>query len=348
MFVLRDVQKRDLPALKKLAVVLDTVNLPDDERSLLAAIDRSTRAFAGRTKDPFQREYMFVLEDDDTGKVVGTSLVIAQHGTRDAPHVFFDVYEKEHYSAHLDKHFRHRVLQIGYNFHGPTEIGGLVVHPDFRKVGKPGKQLSFVRFLLIAMHPTRFRDRVLVELLPKLEEDGRAPLWEVLGRRFTGLSYQEADRLSRQNKEFIQQLFPPGEIYATLFPQKIQDAIGVVGPQSEAARAMLARIGFNDDERIDPFDGGPHWSALTSRIEPIRRFRRARVSSVVLPEGVEPLPGEIESRLVALEKSTGRSKFRAVRALVSFRDSSLSLTKEVRDVLGAKNGDRVATIPFEG
>lgn len=347
MLLIRDVQKSDAPALRKLAVILDTVNLPDDEKHLMETIDRSVRSFSNRVKDPFEREYLFVLEDASTGKVIGTSLIIAQHGTRDAPHVFFDVYEKEHYSQHLERHFKHQVLQIGYNFDGPTEIGGLVVHPDFRKQGKPGKQLSFVRFLLIAMHPTRFRDRVLVELLPRLEEDGRAPLWEALGRKFTGLKYQEADLLSRQNKEFIQQLFPPGEIYATIFSQKIQDAIGVVGPESEGAQAMLQKIGFSYDERIDPFDGGPHWSALTSRIDPIRRFRRARVMQEALAPDEEPLAGETEERLVAVERATGRNRFRAVRALVRFRDASLAMTQEARETLGVKPGDRVSTIPFE-
>ena len=182
MYVIRDVQRSDLGDLMKLAELLDTVNLPNDERTLLETIDRSVRSFDSRIRDPFKREYLFVLEDLASGKVVGSSLIISQHGTRDAPHVFFDVYEKEHYSQNVDKHFKHRVLQIGYNFDGPTEIGGLVVHPDFRKQHKPGKQLSYVRFLYIAAHLTRFRDRVLVELLPKLEEDGRSPLWEALGR----------------------------------------------------------------------------------------------------------------------------------------------------------------------
>ena len=347
MYLIRDVQRPDLPGLKKLASELDTVNLPNDERELGSIADKSARSFDGRIREPFAREYLFVMEDLAKGRVVGSSLIIAQHGTRDAPHIFFDVYEKEHYSSSVDKHFRHRVLSIGYNFDGPTEIGGLVVDPQYRGQGKPGKQLSYVRFLYVAMHRPRFRDRILVELLPRLEEDGRSPLWEALGRKFTGLSYQEADRLSRENKEFIQQLFPPGEIYATIFSQKIQDAIGEVGPESSGARNMLTRIGFRYDERIDPFDGGPHYSAPTELIEPIRRFRRARLSKARLAEGTEASPPDIEDRLVAVERSQGRNRFRAVRALCAFRDAEAQLTAEAVEALEAKEGERLHTIPFE-
>jgi arginine N-succinyltransferase len=344
VYLIRDVHKSDLPGLKRLASELDTVNLPNDEKELTAIIDKSARSFDGRIRDPFGREYLFVMVETKSGKVVGSSLIIAQHGTRDAPHIFFDVYEKEHYSHSVDKHFRHRVLSIGYNFDGPTEIGGLVVDPAFRGQGKPGKQLSYVRFLYIAMHRPRFRDRILVELLPRLEEDGRSPLWEALGRKFTGLSYQEADRLSRENKEFIQQLFPPGEIYATLFTQKIQEAIGEVGPETAGAKNMLTQIGFRYDERIDPFDGGPHYSAPTELIEPIRLFRRAKLSATRL--AAEPAADELEERLVSVERPRGRNRFRAARAQCVFRDAEVQLPEEAVEALDAKDGDRIHTIPL--
>ena len=347
MYVIRDGQKSDLPGLRKLASELNTDNLPDDERELSSILERSARSFDGRIRDPFQREYLFVMEDTRTGKMVGSSLIIAQHGTRDAPHIFFDVYEKEHYSSSVDRHFRHRVLSIGYNFDGPTEIGGLVVDPQFRGQGKPGKQLSYVRFLYVAMHRPRFRDRILVELLPRLEEDGRSPLWEALGRKFTGLSYQDADRLSRENKEFIQQLFPPGEIYATVFSQKIQEAIGEVGPESVGARAMLTKIGFRYDERIDPFDGGPHYSAPTELIEPIRRFRRAKLARQRLAAAVEPSPADVEERLVSVERTHGRNRFRAVRAICAFREAEVQLPAAAVEALEAEDAERLHTIPFE-
>src|SRR5437764_239868 len=233
------------------------------------------------------------------------------------------------------------------NCGGSTEGAGLVVDPKFRGQGKPGKQLSYVRFLYIAMHRPRFRDRILVELLPRLEEDGRSPLWEALGRKLTGLSYQDADRLSRENKEFIQQLFPPGEIYATLFSQKIQEAIGEVGPESGGARAMLTKIGFRYDERIDPFDGGPHFSAPTELIEPIRRFRRAKLARQRLPPTAVALPPEVEERLVSVERTQGRNRFRAVRATCAFRDAEVQLPGPAVEALEAEDGERLHTIPFE-
>jgi arginine N-succinyltransferase len=85
-----------------------------------------------------------------------------------------------------------------------------------------------VRFLYLAMHRDRFRDRVLAELMPPLTPDGKSLFWEACGRRFTGLYYQEADKKSRENKEFIQQLFPGVDVYATLFSPQVRKLLGTV------------------------------------------------------------------------------------------------------------------------
>ncbi|MBL8939701.1 MAG: arginine N-succinyltransferase, partial [Archangium sp.] len=239
MMVLRDVSKSDLPGLKRLAAVLNSVNLPHNDDVLAGLIEKSVKSFTGKVKDPFEREYLFVLEDLRNETIIGTSMIIAQHGTWDAPHIYFQVTEAETYSATIDKHFRHKVLSIGYNYEGPTEIGGLVVDPPYRSgPEKPGKQLSYVRFLFMAMHKKLFRQRVLAELLPPLLPDGRSALWESIGKKFTELEYTEADKLSRQNKEFIKELFPSSDIWATLFPEKVQKLIGEVGPETRGVQRM--------------------------------------------------------------------------------------------------------------
>src|SRR5512138_4023175 len=245
MLLLRDARRADLPELLRLSSRLDSVNLPHDERALAAIVSHSRRSFAGEVRDPLARSYVFVL-GDERGRLLGTSMIIAQHGTRESPCTFFDVSEREHYSSTLDRHFRHRVLSIGYHFDGPTEIGGLVVRPEDRGgEAKPGKQLAYVRFLYVAMHRDRFREKLLAELMPPLLPDGRSLFWESCGKRFTGLDYQEADKKSRENKEFIQQLFPPGDIYATLFPPRVQRLLGAVAPATQGVKHLLEQIGFH-------------------------------------------------------------------------------------------------------
>jgi arginine N-succinyltransferase len=342
LLLLRDAQRTDLRALRRLAAELNSVNLPDEERALADIVDRSQRSFAGRIRDPLQRAYVFVLEEPRSGRVLGTSMVIAQHGTRDSPCTFFDLSEREHYSSTLDRHFRHKVLSIGYHFDGPTEIGGLVVDPAARGgPARPGKQLAFVRFLYVAMHRDRFREKILAELLPPLLPDGRSLFWESCGKRFTGLDYQEADKRSRQNKEFIQQLFPPGDIYVTLFPPRVQRALGGVGPATLGVKHLLERVGFRWVERIDPFDGGPHYEAVVEDVTLVRAYRRLRVARRSLEER-----DSAPDQLVGVERAEGRIRFRAVRTPARVEGDELVLAREARDLLLVGPGERVHLVPF--
>jgi arginine N-succinyltransferase len=342
MLLLRDAQKSDLPSLARLAKVLDTVNLPYDERALARIIDRSVRSFSGRIREPLERTYVFVAEEPRSRRIVGTSMVIAQHGTRESPCTFFDVSEREHYSSTIDRHFKHVVLSMGYHFDGPTEIGGLVVHPQDRGgEERAGKQLAYVRFLYMAAYPERFRETVLAELMPPLTKDGRSAFWEAFGKRFTDLDYQTADKKSRENKEFIQQLFPPVDVYATLFPPAARAVLGKVGPETEPVRRLLARIGFGYVNRIDPFDGGPHYEAKLAEVTLVRAYVRARLAPEPLREA-----GEGEDRLVAVTRAEGRVRFRAVRAGARLEGDAVSLPPRARELLGAEPGERLHLIPF--
>jgi arginine N-succinyltransferase len=340
MLLLRDAQKSDLGSLARLAKVLNTVNLPNDERALAKIIDHSTRSFSGRIRDPLERAYVFVAEDLRARRVIGTSMVIAQHGTRESPCTFFEVSEREHYSSTLDRHFKHEVLSLGYHFDGPTEIGGLVVDPEKRGgEEKPGKQLAFVRFLYMAAFRDRFRETVLAELMPPLTKDGRSAFWEAFGKRFTDLDYHTADKKSRENKEFIQQLFPPVDVYATLFPENVRRVLGQVGPETEPVRGMLTRIGFRYANRIDPFDGGPHYEARLEDVTLVRDYRRARLAK-------EPLEGEGEERLAAVIRTEGRVRFRAVRTTSRLEGESVRIPARAREILEAEPGERLHLMPF--
>jgi len=278
-YEIRGATPYDEEQLHAVAHHLNTVNLPDDREEIRAIVEHAQKSFTGQLKDPKRREYVFVLVDTEKDRIIGTSMIIAQLGRRDAPYIYLDVIDEERYSATLDKHFKHTTLSIGYSYNGPTEIGGLILLPEYRKVPERlGLIISYVRFLYMRMHRELFRDEVLAELLPPLEADGTSHLWDALGRHFTDMTYAEADRLSKKNKEFIRSLFPEGTLYASLLPQQAQDVIGKVGVQTKGVERMLRRIGFRYAERVDPFDGGPHFTAPTDEITLVARSHKARIT----------------------------------------------------------------------
>ncbi len=278
-YEIRGATPYDEEQLHAVAHHLNTVNLPDDREVIHGILEHAQKSFTGQVKDPKRRDYVFVLVDNEKDKIIGTSMIIAQLGRRDAPYIYLDVIDEERYSGTLDKHFKHTTLSIGYSYNGPTEIGGLILLPEYRKVPERlGMMISYVRFLFIRMHRELFRDELLAELLPPLESDGTSHLWDALGRHFTDMTYAEADRLSKKNKEFIRSLFPEGTIYASLLPKQAQDVIGKVGAQTRGVEKMLRRIGFRYAERVDPFDGGPHFTAPTDEVSLVQRSHKVKIT----------------------------------------------------------------------
>jgi arginine N-succinyltransferase len=365
MFVLRDASPDDLSDLHAVARHLDSVNLPDDRERLRQLIDVSVRSFAGEL-EVAARRFVFVLVDTDVDvdvspaqRVVGASMIFAQHGDRRAPHVFFDVIAEERYSETLDKHFTHQLLRIGYNYKGLTEIGGLVLLPAYRhRQEQLGRSLSYVRFLYMALHRRWFCGEVVSELMPPLEPDGTSLLWESLGRKFTGLTYQEADRLSHQNKEFIRTLFPQDPLYVTLLPPHVQQLVGQVGPKTKGVERMLREIGFEYARRIDPFDGGPHFHAATDEITLVGATAQARVAVPAAEargsgegqgdgQSGEPDGDEGRPYLVARE-GTAPPFFMATKVIAPPPgiDGRLLLPRGVRESMGVGPGDELAILPL--
>lgn len=271
MYVLRSVQPKDLKDLYHLSKIMVFINLPEDEEMISAKIDSSVRSFKNPHKDFSQNYYIFVLEDYNTSEILGVSMIHAQHGTENEPHFYLTVGQEAKFSQTINTGFVHGTLKLGLDTNGPTEIGGLILNPAFRgHAEKLGKQLSYVRFLFMGIHPERFKPMVHSELMPPFDKHGNSPLWEAIGRRFMNMNYNEADVLSRNNKEFILSLFPSENIYQTLLPMEAREAIGKVGKETEPVKKMLESIGFKYTYEVDPFDGGPHYRCPLKDIKPIK------------------------------------------------------------------------------
>lgn len=340
-YVIRGATLEDEKDMLALAHHLNTVNLPDDPSQVREILDTSVKSFSAAIKDPRRREYTFVLEDVREKRVLGSSKIIAQLGRRDAPYIYLDVITEEKYSATVDRHFVHTVLKIGYSYDGPTEIGGLIVLPEARKVPeKIGLMISYVRFLFMAMHRGLFRNEVVAELLPPLEPDGTSKLWEACGRHFTDMTYLEADLLSKRNKEFIKSLFPSGDIYATLLPKDAQDVIGKVGRETRGVEKMLRRIGFQYCNRIDPFDGGPHFRAATDEIQLVKRTQKCKVRALGgFERGVKSL--------IAVQLREAPFIRCIADPAVVHDDETVSVGDEAGQYLGLEPGSEVTVLPLD-
>jgi arginine N-succinyltransferase len=330
----------DEPALLELARHLNSVNLPNDRPHIQRLLEHSEKSFRGEVPER-KRKFVFLLCDRTTGEALGTSTIIAQLGRRDAPYIYLDVIDEEKYSSALDRHFLHTVLRIGFSYDGPTELGGLVVAPTRRSAPERfGRLISYVRFLYIAEHRALFRDQLLAELLPPLEPDGTSHLWEAFGRRFTGMSYAEADLLSSENKSFIRDLFPSGNVYASLLSPEARSVIGKVGAQTKGVEKMLRRVGFRYAKRIDPFDGGPHFVAPIEEVTLVQE-------TVRLPLRLGTVGSDAPRALVA--RSFGEAPFfRALAVPVATSETHVTLAAEAAAVLPATDGDVVSVLPLKG
>jgi arginine N-succinyltransferase len=338
MFIIRQARRSDCRQLLRLARELDSINLPTDSAELKAMVEDSARSFAGRIRPRSRAVYLFCAESVATGKLAGASMIIAKHGTPQSPHYYLEMGSDERYSHTLRRVFRHGYLRLRYSMDGPTEIGGLIVTRRMRRhPERIGRQLSWVRFLYIARHRARFEKRVLAEMLPPLTPGYGNAFWDHYGRRVTGLTFRQADRLARYDKEFIRALFPESPLYTFLLPDAVRDSLGAVSEQTRGAVRLLEQAGMRFLDHIDPFDGGPYFGAQIDDLEPVKNRRSLRIVAGAPPGG------ERSSFLVAREDPRG---FRAVKADAVALEGRLFAASEVLEALKVKAEDRVDAAPL--
>jgi arginine N-succinyltransferase len=199
-------------------------------------------------------------------------MIVAKMGTPGAPNLSFQLATRAFFSRDLGQGTSHITMKLRLDESGPTEIGGLILAPSMRKhPERLGKQLSLVRFHFMGLRRDLFSDRVLAEMMAPITPDGRNLFWDALGRKFINLSYVEADRFCQHSREFMLSLLPREEIYVSLLPPEARQVIGEVGTDTRPARKMLEDLGFTYQNRIDPFDGGPHLEAKLDDIELVRK-----------------------------------------------------------------------------
>src|SRR5262249_1766280 len=139
----------------------------------------------------------------------------------------------------------------------------------------------------------------------------------------------------------IKGLFPEGAVYASLLPKEAQAVIGKVGAQTRGVEKLLRRIGFRYAERVDPFDGGPHFTANTDEITLVADSQRLKVAEVLDDNALK------KRAVVAVESAEGPF-FRAMLASFAARPShGCAIGESAARALGVDVGGEVWSLPLE-
>lgn len=333
MFLIREAGPKDFKGVFALAKVLDSYNLPADAGYIRQLLKASESSFGGLLPKSKAR-YLFVIEDER--RIAGCSMIIAKHGTRGHPHIWLALDRLNKHSDTLGITKSHRVLQMGATENGPTEVGGLVVLPRYRRrPERCGLQISFARFLYMAAHPERFEATVLIEYRGAMGAGGKSPFWEAIGKVFTGLEYHKADRLSVENKEFILGLLPQEPIYCALLPKNVQQAIGAIHPSAQPAARLAAKLGFKRIGQVEPFDGGPYYTAPREKVKVVRETRALSLFRGGVKE---------RSRLYLVGTEAG-GYFRAVITPGTITGGRFTMEEEAFRKLKVKAGDPAYACP---
>lgn len=336
MLVMRPAQMADLAEVQRLAAdsPVGVTSLPDDAERLRDKIAASEASFAAEVSFNGEESYFFVLEDSESGRLVGCSGIVASAGYSE-PFYSFRNETFVHNSRELKIHNKIHVLSLCHDLTGNSLLTSFYVERPL--VGSACSELnSRGRLLFVANHPERFADAVVVEIVGHSDEAGDSPFWDAVGRNFFDMNYAAAERLcGLKSRTFLAELMPHYPIYVPLLPDAAQEAMGQVHPRAQITFDILMREGFETDHYIDIFDGGPTLHARTSGI---RSIAQSRVVPVRLGE-----PGQGGRPYLV---SNGQLQdFRAIVAELDWVPGKpVTLSLEAAEALGVGEGASVRLV----
>jgi len=335
MIIIRPIQASDYDALHQIAIESGHgfTSLPVNEKLLKSRIAHSEESFALDIQEPGDQGYLFVMEDTETGEVVGTSAIEASVGL-DAPFNHYHLGKIVHSSRKLKIYNMVETLTLCNDLTGTTEICTLFLKNTHR-ANRNGRFLSRFRFLFIAEHSERFSDKIIAEMRGVSDKQGNSPFWAWLEEHFFSIDFPTADYLTGiGDKEFIAELMPKHPIYVNLLSKEAQMVINKVHDNTAPALRLLEAEGFERSGYVDIFDAGPTVKCLKHHIETIKN---SQTLAVVINDNAN-----MHNNYILCNNSL--KNFRAVQASAEIKGDSINISSEVAQALRLQTHDQVRVI----
>ena len=269
----------DLAEIERLAAAspVGVTALPAERDRLVAIIEASIASMADDVTFSGEERYFFVIEDSSAGHLVGCSSIIASAGFSQ-PFYTFRNEMFVHASRELGLHNRIHVLSLCHDLTGHSLLAGFHLSQAMQHDGRCRALNVRGRLLFMANHPQRFAESTAVEVVGVSDAAGAAPFWDAVGRHFFAVSYLEAEQLgSNRGLHFLAELMQGYPIYVPMLSDAAQEVIGQAHSSAEEVFDILLREGFEADDYIDIFDGGPAVKAKTASLRTFQDSHRARV-----------------------------------------------------------------------
>ncbi|PHS20040.1 MAG: arginine N-succinyltransferase [Kangiella sp.] len=345
MIIIRPIQTSDYDSLHQIAIESGHgfTSLPVSESILKNKITRSLNSFAKDVVTPGDQSYLFVMEDTETGEVVGTSGIEAAVGL-DNPFYHYHLGKIVHSSSELKVHNTVETLTLCNDLSGSSEICTLFLKEKAR-INSNGRFLSRFRFMFIAEHEERFSDKIIAEMRGISDENGNSPFWKWLEEHFFSIDFPTADYLTGiGNKVFIAQLMPKHPIYVSLLSKDAQESINQVHKNTIPAIRLLESEGFIQSDYVDIFDAGPTISAQKRHIKTIQQSLKLIVKFENQNDIKNGQDSSMQQRHIICNTKT--DDFRAVQILATICDSEkhIIIPKDVAKHLFVNEGDLVRVI----
>lgn len=340
MLVVRPITPQDYAALYRCAVESGHgfTSLPVDETLLRRRIARAQEAFAReQVSEPGEEGYLFVMEDMDTGEVVGCSGIEAAVGLTDAFY-HYRLGKVIHHSKELDIYNALDTLTLCNDYTGVSELCTLFLREPFRK-NMNGRVLSRFRMLFMAEFRHRFSPIAIAEMRGVSDENGESPFWGWLQQHFFSMDFTQADYLTGiGEKTFVAELMPQLPVYVKLLPPEAQAVIGQVHANTRPALKMLEAEGFRCRGYVDIFDAGPTVEAEVANIKSVRE-------SQSLPVKIGAVTAQASRYIIC---NTRVADFRALQSQLDIHADHVVIDAEAAAALHVQAGENVRFVTLTG
>jgi len=338
---IRPIQRDDIDGLCILAKNsgVGVTSLPDNQQKMQAKLDHALASFDQSLPED-ERLYLFALVDEENDALAGICALEASIGHEDVWYNYH-VGKSVHSSREIGVHKVTQTLYLSNDLTGMSEIATLFLMPDYRK-NQNGQLLSRSRYMFLADYRELFNDEIIAEMRGFSDDQGHSPFWESLGRHFFQMEFSDADYLTGLgNKVFIAELMPKFPIHVPMLSEDAQRVIGKVHPQTEPALAMLKSEGFDFNNYIDIFDGGP---SVAVKVKDIRAVRNSKTYDVSISDNTQA-PNLSEKHGLMMVSNRKLADYRVLLVnQTSAIDNTLQLSEQQANILNIKDGESVRAV----